>query len=642
MPKFKTTCARDCYDGCGMIVETDNNLKIISVKGDNEHPITKGFLCPRGAKDIDRLYKNRVEEPVFQTENSRTVVDWQIAIEQVAKKLKNTIDKYGKESVLYLDYAGNEGLISNVFAKRLWNYLNVTQTDGALCTASGHYALNLHYGNSYGVLPQELPEKKLIVFWGFNPIVTAPHIWRLALDARKNNNAKIVVIDPINTASAKKADLHIQVKPSTDTVLAYFIVNQIIKSGKHDLDFIHDYTFGFEKLKEKASESSIEKTSEITGILENKLQELSQFYSRTKLSATVIGVAVQKTENGIEPVRAISLIPAVLGIKRGFFYSNSRGLTVDTDKISGEFLSTDKKIVSQVNLSELVYNGKFKFIFVNSMNPVKTLPNPEKFVDGIKKNNVYLVVNETHWSETAKLANIVLPVPAFLEKDDVMLSWGHNFTRYSEKCSDRITNSLTEDEIIRKVAEKLNITHAEIFKNPKDVLSEVFDNQSLNDEKIFSGNLLELKFKDVQKYDTPSGKIEFYSSKAEKLGLNPLPELIGNFSDDFTLITSAVAKYTNTQFKEVFGDFKPEVFINPEDALMLNLTESDEVELENSYAKRIFNVKISTDIPRKTVWAQRQIDDLNGNSINDLTPPIAQKFGNGPIFNSTKVKASKQ
>jgi len=207
MTSYKTTCPRDCYDSCGMIVNTTDSEEIISIKGDFAHPITNGFLCPRGNKDIERIKKNRVINPTIKIDDKFIEADWHEAISLVANKLDEIIKNYGKESVLYLDYSGNEGLISNYFAKRLWNYLEVTQTDGALCTYTGHLALSYHYGLSYGIQPKELTNQKVIIFWGFNPAITSPHMWKLVLKARKNNSAKIVVIDPIKTVSAKNADL---------------------------------------------------------------------------------------------------------------------------------------------------------------------------------------------------------------------------------------------------------------------------------------------------------------------------------------------------------------------------------------------------------------------------------------------------
>ncbi|MBN2663956.1 MAG: molybdopterin-dependent oxidoreductase [Bacteroidales bacterium] len=641
MPTFKTTCARDCYDSCGMIVEADDNQNIISVKGDINHPITKGFLCPRGTKDNIRLHNNRVNEPNTLINQKHTVVDWNTAIKEVATKLQQTINEYGKQSVLYLDYAGNEGLINNIFAKRLWNFLSVTQTDGALCTATGHNALNLHYGNSYGIQPTLLPNKKLIVFWGFNPIVTAPHFWRLSLEARKKNNAKIIVIDPIRTASAKKADVFLQIKAGTDTSLAYQIINLLISNNKHDSNFIKNQTIGFEKLKQKSNEFLLKNTAELTNISEKNIIELANFYAQDKLSATMIGVSLQKRNEGAEPIRAISFIPAILGLERGFFYSNSRALNINTSIIAGDFLSKNKKIVSQVNLSELVYRNKFKFIFVNSTNPVKTLPNPSKFIEGLKKNDIYIAVNETHWSETAKIANVVFPVPTFFEKEDVMLSWGHNYTRISEKCSKKITNSKTEVEIMTLLAQEIGISNKHIFTSAMKVIEKEFENQSLNEKKLKSGNLVELKIKKNSFYNTPSKKIEFYSLPAEKSGLSPLPKQPDIIKNSFVLITSAVARYTNTQFKEVYGKFEHSIYINYDDAKELSINDNDKVILENENARLIFTAKISSDIAKKVIWAQRQIDDINGESINNLTTAKAQDFGKGPKFNSTLVKIFK-
>ena len=640
MSIFKTTCARDCYDSCGMTVTTENG-KIISVKGDIEHPVTKGFLCPRGAKDIQRLKTNRIQYPSIKEGNIFKKISWQSAIKTVSDELQKTITKYGIEKVLYLDYSGNDGLYNNIFAKRLWYSLGATFTDGALCTASGHEAINLHYGSSYGVQPTELPEKKLIVFWGFNAAVNAPHFWKLALEARKNNKAKIIVVDPIKTLSAKRADLFIQLFPGTDTALAYSILNKLISENKVDYNFIDKFTLGIDDLRQEAKKWTTEKTAKFCKINSEKIEELTELYSKHKPSATLIGVGLQKREKGSEAVRAISFIPAVLGHHRGFFYANSRGLSVDLPLISGQKNAKNNKIVSQVNIAEQIKNGDFKFIFINSTNPAITHTNALALQKGLKRDDVFVVVNETHWTKSAELANIVLSVPTFLEKDDVMLSWGHKYTRYSQKTIEPITDAKTEIWIMQNIAKKLGLKEESIYENHKNVIIKAFENAIENDENLFNtdNNLVELKTKANNLYQTISGKIEFYSQKAIEKGLNPLPIQPDIIFDDnkFILLSTAVAKYTNSQFTEIYGKIEPFIHISKDDANRLKINTEDIVEIKNDICKLQFKAKISENLQKNVLWIPRFVEDLNGITSNAIFSGKYQELGNGPTMHSTQV-----
>ncbi|MCP4157133.1 MAG: molybdopterin-dependent oxidoreductase [bacterium] len=191
---LKTMCARDCYDSCLLTATVDKNGKLESLRGDSHSIVTNGFTCPRGAKDLVHLYTNRVPAPKVRSNTKFAEkfqqVDWDNALSMAAKKLEETISKYGKDSVLLLDYAGNTGLVTSAYTHRLWNALGTAETDGGVCNISGQEALKLHYGNYYGLQPEELPNKDLVVFWGINAPVSSPHMWGLSSQARKKTVPK--------------------------------------------------------------------------------------------------------------------------------------------------------------------------------------------------------------------------------------------------------------------------------------------------------------------------------------------------------------------------------------------------------------------------------------------------------------------
>lgn len=645
MPILYTTCARDCYDACRMVVETNQSGEIVSIKGDIQHPVTKGFLCPRGNKDVERVYKNRVDTNYIRKEGKYEKANFSEAIDTVANKTKEIIEKYGAKSILYIDFAGNEGLVHNIFARRLWNFLGVKFTDQALCTATGHLGIGLHYGQTYGIQADEISSKKLIVFWGFNAAVSSMHIWKMAVDAKKNNNAKIVVIDPICSASAKNADFYFQINPSTDVLLAYCVMKIIIENSNHEISFIEKYTFGFEKLKQKTEIISFEYVIQQTGLSKTHIQQLAQLYiDAGKESATMIGVSLQKRIGGAEQVRSISLIPALMGIHRGFLYSNSQALMVDTDFISGKFLNNFQKQLPMVSIAENINNGLVKMLVINSMNPAVSLPNSNAFIQSIDKHKPFVVVNETHWSETAQIADVIFAVPTFLEKEDIMLSWFHNYVSTSQCCSKRLTDSHTEVEIMQNIAKKMQIDNDDVLADYHKVIKLAFTKALENSDKLFeSTQIIQMKVKPKNIYKTPSGKIEFCSSKASELGYSELPEYIqtNKKSDEFVLLTTAMHKYTNSQFVEVFGEVEKNVLINEADAKELSIFDNEQIIVYNNLAKLTFIAKISEDICRGVVKVGRFAKDLNDMPVNCLIYGETQKISNGPIFHSTVVKLSK-
>ena len=655
MKEIFTVCARDCYDSCSMIFKVNDNGNIISVKGDPHHPITRGFLCPRGAKDAERLTKNRVDSPLVSGVN----VDWNKALDITATKLRQTIEKHGSESVLLLNYSGNMGLISSVFAQRVWNAIGAVRTDGGLCSNSGHRGLELHYGDSHGILPEELSAIDLFVFWGFNAKVSAPHLWALAVETRKERGSKIVVIDPRIGKTAKEADLIIQPRPGTDIALAYGLIYLLIQRGFSDQTFIDRWTTGYALLEEEARRWKPERVEAVSGVNSALLKILSEIYGNRRPSATMIGIGLQKNDFGADQVRAVSLIPAVLGMHRGFFYSLGNSFFIDMDFISGQSL-TEKKpgIVEQVALADYVSKGDFKFIYIYGMNPALTVPNQDLFRQGLSRDDVFVVVHDTHFSKTTDFADVVLPAPSFLEKEDLVVPWGHNYIRYSYPVVPPLTQCRSEAQVMQELALRLDLKENWLFQEPKEVLSEALSGAlEWGDwNTLLSGTAIKLKTRPRDFYPTPSGKIEFSSSTALEMGIEGLPQYLPLRCDEgkkarvgklhisekeFILLNSATSKYTSTQFQEIFGPIPTIVEINPEDANILQIKDADKLKLYNSLGHITAEARITCSVPSGVLWMPRQSESEGGEPQNSLTSSVPQEIGKGPRFNSTRVKVKK-
>ncbi len=644
---ISTVCARDCYDTCSMIVTLGKSGEILSIRGDPEHPVTRGFTCPRGARDHERLYRNRVEVPCIRRGDHLDPVDWEQALDVLSRKLADVVEESGPGSVLYLDYAGNQGLLTSVFPRRLWYAIGATQTDGGLCTASGHRALSLHYGDSRGMKLLDILSADLIVFWGFNAAVSAPHIWSLAKRARGERGTRILAIDPVENRTVRGADLWVRPLPGSDVALAYGILNFLIEKDLIDVKFIREWTLGFDRLKEVAGEWTPWRVEEITGIDREGLAELGKVYGSTGRSATMIGIGLQKCDRGADQVRAVSFIPAVLGLHRGFFFSSESSFSFDGSLVSGRSLAGGTpRVVEQVALADRIGRGEFKFIYVSGMNPAISLPNQGALREGLSGHDVFVAVHETHWTETTEYADIVLPAPTFLEKEDLVMPWGHNFLRCSSEVVGPVTDSRSEVRVMREIARRLGRKEEWLYEDPWSAIVPAFEG-ALEDgdfRSLRSGELIALKSNRMDNYPTPSGKIEFDSSVAKAGGFHGVPEQAPPVVEQgkFILLSSSTPQFTCSQFQEIYGPIPAVILMNPGDAGRLGVGEDSIVTVSNELGRVRVKVRISSRVPAKVLWSPRQFVGLNGEPVNRLTSSRPQEIGSGPRFNSAKVIVTKR
>lgn len=652
MKTIDTVCARDCYDSCFLKAQVDESGRFTAVKGDDFHPVTRGFVCLRGNKDAERVYRDRVLYPHLRSSPKPgrffKRADWDEALGRTADKLKSVLDRWGPEKVLLLRYSGNMGLLSGCFSQRLWNCIGAVQTDGALCSASGHAALNAHFGSSHGLQPETLMSRRLIVFWGGNLVVSAPHWWALTLEARRSNNAQIVVIDSRRSESAARADHRLAPRPESDVALAYGIARQIIRAKQHDADFIRTWTTGFDAFAAEADKWTLEKTAASTGIDRSQIKVLADAYGRLKSSALVIGIGFQRSDTGAEAVRAVSLLSALTGGHRDFFYGNSTGYRVDKKLLAGAGAAgRPSKVVSQVSLGRRLARGEFKFIFVQGMNPVLTLPDYNAVHQGLTREDSFVVLHDPHWTATADFADVVLPGQTHFEKEDINMPWGHGYVRKSNRAIEPLGESRNEIEVLTALAKRMGLADPACFEDPWRALEQAFNGALAEGDfgSLMDGQTVRLQYKPLDCYPTASGKIEFATGAPLPDAAKPLPVFTARVREpgEFVLLNSSVSQFTHTQFQEVFGPIPNRVSVNPADAENLGVVEDEAVEIYNSLGKTVVRVKVTTDVPPGVLWVPKQFPAPDGGQPqNALCPGRAQTLGGGSTYNSTVVRVRRR
>lgn len=638
---IKTMCARDCPDACFLDAYVENGV-LVKVEASGENPVTAGVGCPRSAGDVQRVYSmQRVLNPYIRKEEGQgfRLSEWDKALGLVASKLKQVLDEHGPEKVLLLDYEGNVGLITYLYSKRLWNHLGVTRTDYTMCSASGHAALQLHYGLSYGNDPEALLNKKTIVFWGFNARYSSPHQWRLAQMARLRNKATIVSVDSRESETAESANLHIVPRPGTDVALAYGVARYLITNHLVDQDFINEYTVGFEAYREEAMKWLPERVEDVTGLPLEGVEELAKTLKESPDTVIMMGLGLQKSKTGAEAIRAVSLLPALLGIHRGFYYTNSRGRYFQGDLAGTGLLQKTPKTVSQISVAQRIKNGEFKFIWVNGSNPVNVIPDSKSMVEGLQRSDVFTVVHETHLTDTCNNASVVLPAPTFYEKDDLVLCDSHPYVRKACKAIDPEGNSMTERWVMWELAKRLGVEEEAIYADPWKEAETMFKGSFEQGDfpDYLEGEVLKLKHRPDHEYQTPSGRIEFTSSGKD---VNPLPKQldVSIAEDEFIVLNSAIPNYTHTQFQDVYDEIPCAAWINPADAEKHGIVEGSEFTVYNEHGELHVTAKVTGKVTSGILWMPRELKDRKGNYQNTLAPNTPQAIGGGPMYNSIRVR----
>ncbi len=639
----KAQCARDCSDACYMDVEVVDG-RIVSVTGGRDNPVTSGFVCPRGMGDPRRVYsEGRVLYPRLRDGpkpgGKLMKASWDDALGEVTRRLKKTLEEHGPESVLLLDYSGNSALVTSTFATRLWSALGATHTNHSICSRSGHEALKLHYGLSYGVDAETIPEKRSITLWGHNARVSSAHQWALVMGA-KAKGAKIAVVDPRRSESAEAADLWVSPRPGTDVALAYGVARCLIEGGYVDGQFISEWTTGYDAYREEAMKWSPSRVESTTGAAWVQVEELAQLMAEGQPGSLMMGIGFQKSTQGAEAIRAVSLLPALLGQHRGFYYTNSRSRFVDDGYLSGEKQSGGGwRTVSQTGLGSLLSRGDFRFVYVVGMNPAVTLPDAAVVREGLGRGDVYVVVHDTHVTETCEYADAVLPAPTFLEKEDVSMADCHPYTRLSNRCVGPLGESRSEVWVMREMATRLGRVEPWLFEEPREALAralrDAFVDGSPGD--LFRGEDLRFRERSRGEYQTPSGKVEFYSTTARE-PITPLPRQLPVEGGDFTLLNSALPQWTHSQFRDVYGEIPLTVWVNAGDAGRLGIVDGDAVTLSNGGGEVELRASVGDRVKPGVLWSPRPLVDHRGRAQNALTSGVPQALGGGPRYNSARVK----
>jgi anaerobic selenocysteine-containing dehydrogenase len=443
---YHGACPHDCPDTCAFVYTVENG-RLISVKGNADHPMTNGGLCVK-LKDYDEHHYNadRVLFPLKRNspKGSRQYVriSWDQALAEIKQRWTETIDQYGAQAILPLSYLGNQGLVQGITAgDAFFNRLGATVCEKTFCASGSSTAWLLTVGPTGGVDPESFVHAKYIVIWACNTLSTNLHHWPFIRRAQEQG-AKIVVIDAFKSRTAKMADWHLSPKPGTDGALAMAWVNVLITENLIDQDYVAKYTVGFEQLKERALQCTPEWAAAITGVAAEDVRQLAREYAKTQPAAIRVGVALERSAGGADAIRLAAILPALVGAWRhvggGTLEMPVWEMPIYWDRVCRpDYIPKGTRVVNILQTGRTL-NGEMKLdppvksLFVYNTNPVTQAPETDKIIAGLKREDLFTVVAEHFISDTASYADIILPAAMAAEMEDMVWSWGHFYLTYNQ------------------------------------------------------------------------------------------------------------------------------------------------------------------------------------------------------------------
>ncbi len=636
MPKF-SACMRDCYDTCSMISEFKDGK--LMVRGNPNHPITAGFLCPKGAL-LQKWFhaEDRLKRPLIRTSERGSgefrEASWEEAISLVAQKLKETIERHGSESVLVYQYAGDRGAVNYAFPLRLFHYLNTAMLDHGICDRAGQEALRDVYGTAVGLDPEELRNQRLIVYWGVNPFWTNLHGFMLA----KRNNLELWTVDVVRTETAKRSEEFFQIRPDTDVLLALGVAKVLIEEKLYDEEFVRENVYGFEEFKNYVKRLSLDYVGRETGLSVDEIEEFARDYAEKK-GVIHIGYGFQRSLAGGEAVRAIAILPALVGHSFGFIYDMK---VIDKSYAEGAFLRRKPaKRIPQMKLAEYIERGEIKFLYVYNSNPLASLPNQNRLRKALKESDVFLVTHDIFLTDTALYSDVVLPANTFFERLDIADSYYHRYVALNEPVAKLYGKS--NSEVTRLLASALGIDSPYLHESDEEVIRKVLEVNGLSWDELKRNGFVRVPER-PRRWETPSGKIEFYSRRAVKRGLSPFPEY-RRFEGRYPLrlLTPTHRMTITSQYHNTYGRVDPNLYINPADAEERGINNGDAVEVFNDYGRIRTHARLSDDVPKGVVLLYKAfwVSLLGWNANFLTTDETVEGYGEGSAYHSTWVEVER-
>lgn len=640
---IRTTCPRDCYDACGVLVKRALD-GAVNVVGDPDHNVSRGALCGKCSIGYNGVWRDpaaRLTRPLRRTgpkgTGSFAAVSWDEAISDIGRRL-NAIRARDPAAIVQTHYTGTCSLIAGSFPLRFFNAIGATEVDpDTVCNKAGHVALQLMYGESTrGFDPRTIDGTNCVMIWGANPSASAPHIHQYWLS---ETSAPKIVVDPIRHETAAEADLHLQLYPGTDGALAFAMLAAIRARRGLDRSFLAAHATGFDDIEAELDACTPEWGEATTGVPAGLIAEAAMLYARGP-SLLWMGQGFQRQSFGGNAMRAVALLPAATGnlgkYGAGFLYLNgwdTRG--VDAGYLTAAHLKPGTaQSISHMDLAARLEVPGTKALITWNNNIAVSSPEQRRLRRALEREDMLQVTVDLFQTDTANYADYVLPAASFLEFDDVVMSYFNASISPQVKAVAPLGEALPNQEIFRRLATAMGLTAPELFETDSDMIATLLDQAKpgLTFEALAAAGTIEhpptpvVQF-ERHDYRTPSGKIEIAGQPFIDAGLPNAPFASAEARPDLgelRLISPASKWLMNSSFgndpkvmKQLGED---RAFLHPTEAEARGIAPGAQVKIGNCTGAITLQLAVSPDVPRGVVLAYKSRWTGARGNVNALNP----------------------
>ncbi len=670
-----SVCPHDCPSTCALDVEVIDGVRIGAVRGaDNAY--TAGVICAKVARYADRIHHpGRLTHPLLRTgpkgSGQFRRIGWDEALDRIAAAFRDVTARHGAEAVWPFNSAGTMGLVNRDGLHRLTHAMGYSRRKSTICTAIALAGWTAGVGKIAGPDPREMAASDLIVVWGGNPVSTQVNAMTHITRARKQRGAKLVVIDPYRTGTAAAADMHLALRPGTDAALACAVMHVAFRDGYADHDYMARYADDPAALRAHLATRTPGWAAAITGLPVEQIEAFAALYGSTRRSFIRCGFGFTRSRNGATNLHAVTCLPTVTGAWAheggGAFWMNRTIYHWDKTLIEG--LDQRDLSVRELDMSRIgpVLTGDrtdlgdgpgVHAMLVMSTNIAATAPDSKRVRDGLLRDDLFVAVHEQFMTDTACLADIVLPATMFLEHDDVYQAGGHSHIQIGPKLVDPPGECRSNHEVVCALAERLGASHAGFALSSMAVADATLQASGWPD----AASVQEARWVDAQApfatahfvdgFGHVDGRFHFVADWLALGGTVDMPGLpdhwdaIDAATDEhpFRMIAAPARQFLNSTFSQVAEsrrrEVRPSLMLHPQDAARLGVADGDRVEVGNRRGHASLHARLGGGMQPgvvvvESVWPGA--DFGGGIGINALISAQAAAPAGGAVFHDTAV-----
>ena len=674
-----SVCPHDCPSACALEVERIDGTRIGRIRGALAQTYTRGVVCAKVARYTERQHHpDRLSQPMRRLGDKGVgraafvPISWDAALDEVAEQLTRAAWHHGSETVWPYYYSGTMGIAQRDGINRLRHAMRYSREDLTICSMLSGTGWLVGVGALRGVDGREMAKSDLIVVWGGNPVSTQINVMTHIATARKERSAKLVIIDPYRTASAEAADLHLAPLPGTDGALACAVMHVLFSEGYADRKYMARFTDDPIGLEAHLATRNPAWAAAITGLPEDEIIDFARLYGRAKCSYIRVGYGFSRSRNGAAQLFAVTCLPAVTGAWQyeggGALQSNHGLLPLDLTLIEGlDVLDRSTRILDQSRIGPVLAGDRRDLgdgppvtaLFIQNTNPMVVAPASGLVREGFARNDLFVCVHEQFMTETAAMADIVLPATTFLEHDDFYTAGAHTYLQVSRAILPPHAECRSNHDVICALAHRLGARHPGFELSPIELIDRTLRASGLPGIEDFPDDgWLDCcpPFETSHFLDGFGHADRKFHFRADWAALAPdhsrlpiFPDHVavtddGDPSRPFRLVAAPSRSFLNTSFNNtpssIAREGRPTALIHPKTLARLGIADGDRVRIGNRHGSVVVHARAFDGLqPRvvivEGVWPNHSFEE--GIGINLLTSADPGLPRGGAVFHDTSV-----